>query len=102
MSSSNCCFLTLIQVSQKAGKVAWYSYLFKNFLQFVVIHIVKGFSVVSEEEVDVCLELPCFLYDAVDVDNLISGSFDFSKSSLYICKFSIHTLLKASLRDFEH
>jgi len=63
--------------------------------------IVKGFSVVSEE-VDVCLEVPCFLYDAVDVGNLISCSFDFSKSSLYICKFSIHTLLKASLMDFEH
>ena len=82
--------------------MVWCYYLFKNFLQFVVIHIVKDFSIVSEEKVDVCMELPCFLYDAVDVGNLISGSFDFSKSSLYICKFSIHTLLKASLKDFEH
>ena len=63
MSSSNCCFLTCMQVSQEAGKVGWYSHLFKNFSQFVVIHTVKGFTVVSEAEVDVFLEFSCFLYD---------------------------------------
>ena len=82
--------------------MVWYSHLFKNFQQFVVIHTVKSFSVVSEEEVDVCLELPWFLYDAVDVGNLISDSFNFSKSSLYIWKFSVRILLKPSLKDFEH
>ena len=60
MSGSNCSFLTCIQISQEAGKVVWYSHLFKNFPQFVVIHTVKGFSVVSEAEVDVFLEFPCF------------------------------------------
>ena len=63
MSGYNCCFLTCIQVSQEAGKVLWYSHLFKNFPQFVVIHIVKGFGVVNEAEVDVFLELSCFFYD---------------------------------------
>ena len=61
MSNSNCCFLTCIQVSQETGKVVWYSQLFKNFPQFVVIHTVRGFSVVNEAEVDVSLEFPCFL-----------------------------------------
>ena len=60
--SSNCCFLTCIQISQEAGKVIWYSQLFKNFLQFAVIHIVKGFSVVNEAEIDVSLEFSCFFY----------------------------------------
>ena len=82
MSGSNCCFLTWIQVSQGAGKVVWYSHLFKNFPQFVVIHIVKGFSIVSEAEVVVSLELPCFLHDPTKVESLISGSYAFSKSSL--------------------
>ena len=63
MSGSNCCFWTHIQVSQKTGKVVWYSHLLKYFPQFVVIHIVKGFSIVDEEEVDVFLKFPCFLYD---------------------------------------
>ena len=81
MSGSNCCFLTCMQVSQEAGKVVWYSHLFKNFPYFVVIHTVKGFTVVSEEEVDVFLELACFFYDPMDVGNLISGSSAFSKSS---------------------
>ena len=94
MSSSDCCFLTCIQVSQEAGKVVWYSPLFKDFPQFVVIHIAKGFSVVNEAEVDVFLEFSCFFYDPADVDNLISGSSAFSKSSLYIWKFSFHVLLK--------
>ena len=84
MSGSNCCFLTCIQVSQETGKVVWYSHLFKNFPQFVVIHTVKGFSVVNEEEVDVLLEFSCFFYDPTDVGNLISGSSAFSKSSLNI------------------
>ena len=99
---SNCCFLTCIQVSQEIGKVVWYSHLFKNFPQSVVIHTVKGFSIVNEAEVDVFLEFPCFLSDPVDIGNLISGSSAFSKSSLYIWKFSVHLLLKPSLQDFEH
>ena len=102
MSGSNCCFFTCIQVSQKTGKVVWYSYLFKKFPQFVVIHTVKGFSVVSEAELDVFLEFSCFFYDPMDVGNLISGSSAFSKSSLYIWKFSVHVLLKPSSKDFEH
>ena len=102
MSSSNCCFLTSIHVSQEAGKVVWYSRLFKNVSQFVVIHTVKGFSVVNKAEVYVFLEFPCFFYDATNVDNLISGSSAFSKSSLNIWKFTIHVLLKPSLRNFEH
>ena len=69
-----CCFLTHLQVSLETGKVVWYSHLFKNFPQFVVIHTVKGFSIVSEAEVDVFLKLPCFLCDPANFDNLISGS----------------------------
>ena len=101
MSGSNCCFLTCIQVSQETGKVVWYSHLFKNFSQVVVIHTVKGFSVVNEE-VDVLLEFSCFFYDPTDVGNLISGSSAFSKSSLNILKFSVHILLKSSLENFQH
>ena len=82
--------------------MVWYSYLFKNFPQFVVIHVVKGFSIVNEAEVDVLPEFPCFLYDPVDVGNLISGSSAFSKSSLNIWKFSVHVLLKPGLENFEH
>ena len=82
--------------------MVWYSNLLKNFPQFVVIHTVKGFGVVSEEEVDVSLEFSCFFYDPMDVGKLISGSSVFSKSSLYIWKFSVHILLKPSLKDFEH
>ena len=70
--------------------------------QFVVIHTVKGFHVVNEAEVDVFLEFLCFLYDTMDVGNLISGSSDFSKPSLYIWKFLIQVLLKTSSKDFEH
>ena len=80
-----CSFLTCIQVSQEARKVVWYFHLFKNFPQFVVIHTVKGFSVVNEA--DVFLEFSCFFYDPSDVGNLIAGSPAFSKSSLYIWKF---------------
>ena len=82
--------------------MVWYSLLFKNFRQFVVIHTVKGFSVVNETEEDVFLEFSCFFYDPVDFGNLITGSATFSKSSLYIWKFSVHILLKLSLKDFEH
>ena len=71
MSSSNCCFLTHIQISQEAGQVIWYSHLFKNFPQFVVIHTVKGFGVVSKAEVDVFLYLACFFDDPVDIGNLL-------------------------------
>ena len=102
MSSSNCCFLSCIQISQVAGKVVWYSYLLKNFPQFVVIHTVKGFSVVNEAEVDASLEFSCFFYDPTDVGNLISGSSAISKSSLNIWKFSVHVLLKPSMENFEH
>ena len=72
MSGSNCCFLTCIQISQEAGKVVWYSYLSKNFPQFVVIHTLKGFSVINKGEVDVFLELPCFLHDPKNTGILIS------------------------------
>ena len=102
MSSSNCCFLILRQVSQEAGEVVWYSHLLKNFLQFVVIHTVKGFCGVNKAEIDVFLELSCFFYDPVDVGNLISGSSAFSKPSLYIWKFLVPVLLKPNLEDFEH
>ena len=102
MSSFNCCFLTCIQVSQEIGKLVWYSHLFKNFPQFAVIHIVKGFGIVNKAEVDVFLELSCFFNDPMDVGNLISGSSAFSKSSLNIWKFTVHILLKPSLENFEH
>ena len=78
-----------------------YSHLFKNF-QFFVIHTVKGFSIINEAEVDVFLEISYFFYDPMDVDNLISNSSAFSKSSFYICKFSVHVVLTSSSEDFEH
>ena len=101
-SSSGCCFMSCIQVSQGSGKVVWYSHLFKNFPQFIVIHKVKGFGIVNKAEVDVFLKLSCFFDDPLDVGNLIPGSSAFSKSSFNIWKFSVHVLLKPSLRDFEH
>ena len=82
--------------------MVWYSHLFKNFPQFAVIHTVKGFDVVNKGEVDVFLELSYFLDDPVDVGNLISGSFAFSKSSLNIWKFMVHIMLKPGLENFEH
>ena len=83
--------------------VVWYSCLLKNFLQFVVIHIVKGFSIVHEAEIDVFfLELSCFFCDLTDTGNLIFGFSFFYKFSLYIWKFSVHGLLKPSWKDFEH
>ena len=82
--------------------MVWYSNLFKNFPKFVVILTVQGFSIVNDIEVDVFPEFPYFFYDPTDVGNLISGSSSFSKPSLYIWKFLVHILLKASLKDFEH
>ena len=82
--------------------MAWYSHVFKNFPQFVVIHRVKGFGIVNKAEIDVFLELSYFFDDPVDVANLISGSSAFSKSSLNIWKFSVHMLLKSGLENFEH
>ena len=88
--------------------MVWYSHLLKNYSQFVVIHtvkgsaIVKGFGIVNKAEVDVFLELSCFIDDPVDVGNLISGSSAFSKSSLNTWKFSLHILLKPGLENFEY
>ena len=82
--------------------MAWYSHLFKNFLQFVVIHTVKGFNIVNEAEVDVFLEFSCFFYYPTDVGNLISGSSAFSKSSLDIWKSMVPVLLKSGLENAEH
>ena len=96
VSSSNCCFLTCVQISQEAVQVVWYSHLLKNFPQFVVIH--KGFGVVNKAEVDVFLELSCIFDDPADVGNLISGFCAFSKSSLNIWKFMVHILLKLAWR----
>ena len=79
-----------------------YSYLYKNFPQFVVIHTVKGFGMVNKAEIDVFLELSCFLDNPVDVCNLISGSSAFSKTSLNIWKFMVHILLKHGLENFEN
>ena len=86
MSSSNCCSFTCIQISQETGQVVWYSHLFQNFPQFVVIHTVKGFGIVNKAEVDVFLELSCFFDDPMVTGNLISGSSAFSKSSFNICE----------------
>ena len=102
MSSFNCYFLTCLQISQEVGKVVWYSHLFQNFPQFVVIHTVKGFGIVNKAEVDVFLALSCFICDPTDVGNLISGFAAFSKSSLNIYKFTVHVLLKLGLENFEH
>ena len=95
MSASNYCFLTHIQISQEADQVVWSSHLLKNFLQFVVIHIVKG--IVNKAEVDVFLELSCFFYEPMDVGNLISGFSAFSKPSLNMCKFLVYVLLKPAV-----
>ena len=88
MSSSNCCFLTCLQISQEAGQAVWYSHLFQNFLQFIVIHRVKGFCIVNKAEIDVFLELSCFFDDPADVSNLISGFSAFSKTIQFV-EFSL-------------
>ena len=102
MSGSSCCFVTCMWVSQ--GQVRWSGIPIsrRNFPQLVVIHTVKGFGLVNEAEVDLFLELSCFIYDPTDVGNLISGSSAFSKSSLNIWKLLVHILLKPSLKNFEH
>ena len=82
--------------------MVWYSHLFKNFPQFVVIHTVKGFGLIKRAEIDIFLELSCFFHDPEDVGNLISGSSAFSKTSLNIWKFTVHVLLKLGLENFEH
>ena len=102
MSSSNCCFLTFIQVSQEAGQVVWYSNLFQNFPKFIVIHTVKGFDIANTAKIDVFMELSCFFHDPSDVGNLISGSSAFSKTSMDIWKFMVHILLKRGLENFKH
>ena len=102
MSSSNCCFLTCIQISQEAGKVVWYSHLFQNFPWFIVIHTVKSFGIVNKAGIDVFLKLSCFFDDPVDAGNLISDSSAFSKTSLNIWKFTVHLLLKPDLENFEY
>ena len=80
--------------------MVWYSYLFKNFPQCVVIHIVKGFGIVNKAVV--FLEVSCIFNNLGDVGNLISGPSALSESSMYIWEFSVHVLLKPSLKDFEH
>ena len=87
---------------QETGKVVWNYHHSKNFPQFVVIHIVKGFSIVSEAKVDFFFEFSCIFYDPVDVGNLISGSFALFESSMNIWNFKVHVLLKPCLEKFEH
>ena len=82
--------------------MVWYSYVFQNFPQFIVIHTVKGFGIVNKAEIDVFLELSCFFHDPEDVGNLISGSSAFSKTSLNIREFTVHVLLKPGLENLEH
>ena len=82
--------------------MVWYSHLFQNFPQFIVMHTVKDFGIDNKAEIDVFLELSCFFPDPADVGNLISGSSAFSKTSLNIRKFTVHVLLKPALENFEH
>ena len=98
MSSSNCCFLTCIWISQDAAQLVWYSHLFQNFPQFIVIHTVEGFGIGNKAEIDVFLELSCFFDDPADIGNLISGFSAFSKT---IWKFTVHVLLGPGLENFE-
>ena len=92
MSSSNCCFLTCIQISQEAGQIVWYSHLFENFPQFIVIHTVEGFGIVNKAEIDVFLELSCFFHDPDDVGNLTSGSSAFLLQLEHLEVHSSHTV----------
>ena len=82
--------------------MVWYSHLFLNCPQFIVIHTVKGFGIVNKAEIDVFLELFCFFIDPADIGNLISGSAAFSKTSLNIRKFTVHVVLKPGLENFKH
>ena len=82
--------------------MVWYSHLFQNFPQFIVIHTVKAFGIVNKAEIDVFLELSCFFRDAVDVGDLVSGSSAFSKTSLNVREFTVHILLKPGLENFKH
>ena len=82
--------------------MVWYSHLFQNFPQFIVIHTVKRFGIVNKAEIDVFLELSCFFDDPVDIGNLVSDSSAFSKASLNIWKFTVHILLQPGLENFEH
>ena len=86
MSSSNCCFLTCIQVSQEAGQVVWYSHLFQSFPQFIVIHTVKAFGIVNKAEIDVFLEFSCFFDDTADVGN---KELDVTENKLLHYRFSL-------------
>ena len=88
-----------MQISEEVGQVVLNSHLFQNFLQFIVIHTLKGFGIVNKAEIDVFLELSCFFDDPVDLGNLISA---FSKTRLNIWKFTVHVLLKPGLENFEH
>ena len=94
MSSSNCCFLTCIQISQEAVQIVWYSHLLQNFPQFIVIHTVKGFGIVNKAETDGFLERSCFFHDPAEVGNLVSGSSAFSKTKLNDWNLTVHILLK--------
>ena len=102
MFSSNYCFLTCTKISQETVQVVWYSHLFQNFPQFVMIDTVKGFDVVNKAKVDVFLELSCFFNDPADVGNFISCSSAFFKTSLNTWKFMVHVLLKPDLENFKH
>ena len=102
MSSYNCCFLTCIQVSQRGRSGGLVFPSLSECSTVIVVHTVKGFGIVNKAEINVFLELPCFFNDPADVDNLISGSSAFSKSSLNIWKFIVHVLLKPGSENFEH
>ena len=101
MPGSNCYFLTCIQISQEADQMVWYSHLLKNFPQFIVIYIVKGFGIVNKAEVDIFLELSCFFNYPMDVGNLISVPLPFLKIQLVHLEVLVHILLKLSLVSFE-
>ena len=101
MSSSNCCFLTWIQISQETGQMVWYSHLFWIF-HSLLWSTVKGFGIVNKAEIDIFLQLSRFFDVPADVGNSISGASAFSKTSLNIWKFTVHILLKPGLENFEH